>query len=396
MLDNKVENVEKLKEYLNNRTYDNIDIVDLICFLARKNGVKIKENEKIKRLDNLIHLNHKVLLVLVDGMGAYKVANLSEESILKNNIKAGIKTVNPTSTACVLTSLCTGKYPSEHGILGWWQYDIKRNLAYYPLLFKERKTGIDLKEKGILPKDIYDFESIFDKFKVPVNIYMKRTIINSEYSKAFAGKKANKFGCYSIKEAFEKISNKLMVEANSSFNYLYISGLDEASHMYGTSSYEVEGIIKEVEDGIKKVKENCGDVSVIVIADHGQIDMKSHIYLNQTHDYTKYFYATPTIDTRMLSFFVKEEFKEEFEKNFLQDFGNDCILIKKEEFEKMNILGWSKVSTNTNNVLGEYVAVVLSDKFILSDKISLEDSISTKGNHSGITNEETTIPLIIL
>ena len=147
---------------------------------------------------------------------------------------------------------------------------------------------------------------------------------------------------------------------------------------------------------IKKVKENCGDVSVIVIADHGQIDMKSHIYLNQTHDYTKYFYATPTIDTRMLSFFVKEDFKEEFEKNFLQDFGNDCILIKKEEFEKMNILGWSKVSTNTKNVLGEYVAVVLSDKFILSDKISLEDSISTKGNHSGITKEETTIPLIIL
>ncbi len=396
MIRNKQESVEKLSEYIGNISNDEITIVDLINFLAKKCGAKIDNTDKIRRLDNLLTLNHKILLVLVDGLGAYKVAGLEDDSILKSNIKAGIKTVNPTSTACVITSLCSGKYPSEHGIFGWWQYDRKNDLSYYPLRFLERKTGMSLNEKGFKEKDIFHFESIFDKFRIPVNVYMERDLVNSEYSKFSYGKKANRYGCYSIKEAFEKISNKLSVDTSASFNHLYISGLDTASHMYGINSHEAAGIIKEVEDGIKKVKEDCGDVSVIVIADHGQIDMKEHLYLNQSHDYTKYFYASPSIDTRIISFFVKEDSKEKFEIQFIKDFGDDAVLLTKEEFINTKILGSEKLSEAAKNSLGEYVAIILNDKFMISDKVSLEDYISTKGNHSGLTNFETTIPLILI
>ena len=44
--------------------------------------------------------------------------------------------------------------------------------------------------------------------------------------------------------------------------------------------------------------------------------MSKHLYLNQNNDYTKYFYAAPSIDTRFISFFVKEECKNEFEEMF--------------------------------------------------------------------------------
>ena len=142
-----------------------------------------------------------MVFILLDGFGYYKLRRLGENSILKQNNKMKIKTVNPTSTACVLTSLMSASYPNQHGIYGWWDYNKDYDLSYYPLLLEERKTGEKLKDKGISDKEIYKFESIFNKFKTKVNVYERRDLINSEYTNMFS-KKASKYGFYSIKEAF--------------------------------------------------------------------------------------------------------------------------------------------------------------------------------------------------
>ena len=225
---------------------------------------------------------------------------------------------------------------------------------------------------------------------------MNRTIINSEFSKVFCGKNSNTYGVYSVREAFNKISSRLKNDTNRSFNYLYIGGLDEASHRYGTESKEVQRLIEEIEFGIASVKEADEDTTVIVIADHGQVDMTTLIYLNQNNDYSKYFYATPSIDTRMISFFVKKEYMEEFENTFCREFNKDVILLKKEDALKYNLFGNAKVTERFENSCGEYVGIIVNNKFMVCDKITLEDKMSTKGNHSGLTAEERTIPLIVI
>lgn len=396
MIKNTEENMKILEEYVNTRDFDEIKITDLINYFAYKAGAKVDTKEKMARIENLVPLKRNVLFVLVDGMGAYKVASLNEDSILRKNLVAAIDTVNPTSTACILTTICSGLPPTQHGILGWWNYSKKRNLEYYPLLMQQRDTAKDLKELGITTKDIFPFDNIFDKFKCEVNIYMKREIINSEYSKMFSGRKSNRFGCYSIREAFSKIDNKLSVTSSPSFNYLYISGLDKKSHMYGVNSHEVSGIIKEVEDGICNLHDKHEDLTIVVTADHGQIDMSKYIYINQKNDYSKYFYARPSMDTRIMSFFVKEEYKEEFETEFSNEFYEDVILLTKEQFINYKILGKDELSENTLDALGEYVGIVVKDKFLIGDNLSLEDYIYTKGNHSGIDKFETNIPLIVI
>ena len=138
------------------------------------------------------------------------------------------------------------------------------------------------------------------------------------------------------------------------------------------------------------------DVTMIITADHGQVDMEKMLYLNQNTDYNKYFYALPSIDTRMVSFYVKEELKEEFENTFINEFGKDVILLKTEEINKFNLFGKEKISEYALSNLGEYVCVVVNNKFMLCDKVNLEDKLNTKGNHSGLTPEETTIPLIVI
>lgn len=390
------ENMDKLNAYLDSKNYDDIDIVDLVRYIYNHFGVNLELDSKKKEvLDKYINPKDKILFVLVDGLGYYKVKELSDNSVLKSNLKTSISTVNPTSTACVLSSIASAKYPSEHGILGWWQYLRNKDVSYCPLPFVERKTGINLKEKGIDAKDVFEFNSILNELNTTVNISMPREIISSDFSKMFSGINSNTHGFYSIKEAFLNMSKKIK-KNNSSFNYLYIDGLDETSHMYGTKSKEVQNIIDEIENGVKFLKNDNKDVTIILTADHGQVDMVNMMYLNQNNDYTKFFYALPSIDTRMISFFVKEDCKKDFEDTFMKEFGQDVILLTKDEVDKFKLFGNESLSKNTLDSLGEYIAIVVNNKFMVCDTINLEDKINTKGNHSGLTKEETTIPLVVI
>lgn len=392
-MQNTEENIRKLEEYIKYRDDIKVDVLDVMKTVASLNGVNFKKTEGMKQIDKIIPSKKHMVFILLDGFGYYKLRRLGENSILKQNNKMKIKTVNPTSTACVLTSLMSASYPNQHGIYGWWDYNKDYDLSYYPLLLEERKTGEKLKDKGISNKEIYKFESIFNQFKTKVNVYERRDLINSEYTNMFS-KKASKYGFYSIKDCFEKVKKNILERETSTFNYIYINGLDEASHSNGVDSKEVSDIINAVENGIKNVANE--ETSVILIADHGQVDMTSMMYLNQKTDYTKYFYALPSIDTRMISFFVKEECREEFEEKFMKEFSQDVILLTKEQAKKINLFGSSSYSEHADKSLGEYIAVVVNNKFLVCDKLMLEDYILTKGNHSGLTKEEITVPFVVI
>lgn len=392
-MQNTEENIRKLEEYIKYRDDIKVDVLDVMKTVASLNGVKFKKTEGMKQIDKIIPSKKHMVFILLDGFGYYKLKRLGEDSILKQNNKMKIKTVNPTSTACVLTSLMSASYPSQHGIYGWWDYNKDYDLSYYPLLLEERKTGEKLKDKGISNKEIYKFESIFNQFKTKVNVYERRDLINSEYTNMFS-KKASKYGFYSIKDCFEKVKKNILERETATFNYIYINGLDEASHSNGVDSKEVSEIINAVENGIKNVANE--ETSVILIADHGQVDMTSMMYLNQKTDYTKYFYALPSIDTRMISFFVKNECAKEFEEKFMEEFSQDVILLTKEQAKKINLFGSSSYSEHADKSLGEYIAVVVNNKFLVCDKLMLEDYILTKGNHSGLTKEEITVPFVVI
>lgn len=396
MIKNLDENIEKLKGYLSYRDNLQYDIVELSKALALKNGVLLKENEDISKLKEMIPEKKHTLFILLDGFGYYKLKSLNDTSILKQNLRLKMKTVNPTSTAAVITSVISASYPNKHGIFGWWDYNKELDLSYYPLLLEQRRTGLTLKEKGISLDKIFNFKPVFDKYNKKVNIYMSRDLINSDYSKMLAGSNASRHGCYSIKEGFETMAKRLSEEEKETFNYFYIAGLDTASHMYGINSKEANEIIEATENGIKHLLNEVGDVTVILTADHGQVDMTSMLYLNQNINFTNYFYAMPSIDTRMVSFFVKDKFREEFEEKFIEEFGKDVILLKKEDIDKYNLFGSNNFSTIAYDSLGEYVAVIVNNKFMVCDRISLDDHMNTKGNHSGLTHEETTIPLVII
>ena len=120
---NSEENISKLNKYFEYRDTISVDIVDLVKTLAINNGANIKKTKGVDILEKILPNKKHTIFVVLDGFGYFKLSKLDKESILKQNVKMRIKTVNPTSTACVLTSIVSASYPNEHGIYGWWDYN---------------------------------------------------------------------------------------------------------------------------------------------------------------------------------------------------------------------------------------------------------------------------------
>ncbi|MDD3303644.1 MAG: alkaline phosphatase family protein [Clostridia bacterium] len=394
-MENSKVNEEKLRNYLKEREKIDVDIVELIRAIAIHNGASFRKTKDIQSVIDILPNKKHTLFVILDGFGYYKLQELAENSILKQHLKMKIRTVNPTSTACVLTSVLSASYPNSHGIYGWWDYNVKYDLSYMPLLLKQRKTGEDVESLGIKPTDIFNFSPVLDKFNRKIHIFENRDIINSSYSKLIS-KKADRYGFYSVKDAFSSVSRRLKETTQSTFNYLYIDDLDTMSHIYGVNSKQVSDVIHTVEEGVRMLISEFDDLTIILTADHGQVEMKDAIYLNKNTDYTNYFYAMPSIDTRAISFFVKKEYLIEFKEKFLSEFSEDVILLEKEKVKEYRLFGKEEYSKQAYDSLGEYVAIIVNDKFMLCEKEDYEEKCETKGNHSGLTPYETTIPLVIL
>lgn len=387
--------MDKFEYVKNNVDYTKLNIVDLVKYFAKLYGANVQENNKFEILEKYIKPTNKTLFILVDGLGYSKVKSLEDNSILKKNCIMPINTVIPTSTACVETSIYTASYPNEHGILGWWSYYAPKKLSYYSLLLLNRSTTRTLANEKFNTNEIFNKECIFDKFNCTVNVLTNDDFIDSDYNKIMC-KNINRTGFLDTNNAFSVAARKIQ-ETEKNFTFLYLEELDSISHDEGVNSIGATNVIKELEKGINYLLEKkISDLNIVIVADHGQIDMSEIIDLNKNNDYRKYFYAEPSIDTRTISFFIKKEYLKEFEEKFTNEFKDDIYLYTKKQVEELELFGPGKLNKNIKNSLGEYIAIVKSDKFLACDREVYEEFRSNVGNHSGLTQDEIQIPLIVI
>ena len=386
----------KLKEYIENNNlllsnYNNVNIVDLVKCLYNRFGVKCEENENIKILDKLIPNRKHTIFILIDGMGSNLVNLLDNDSIIKNNKVKDLMTVSPSSTGCVLTSLATATYPSEHGIIGWYNYNRKHNIDYYSLLYTDRKNDKNLNEYNIKTEDIYKVNSKLNQLNVKTTVLYYDHIYNSVYSNYVANNDIRR-SYQNLDDAFNQILE--ITESNEkTFTYLYISVIDDLEHVYGVNDKKVIDKISEIETQLKRLNKN--DVVTIITADHGQTNAPKDIVMD-FEKYDKYFYAYPGIDFGMATYYVKKELEKEFVSEFNKDFKDKMHLFKTEEFINNEVFGPINSNSNILDNLGEYISLCNSDSVFINSTNTLKYLGKTKGNHSGLTKDEMIIPLIVI
>jgi len=101
----------------------------------------------------------------------------------------------------------------------------------------------------------------------------------------------------------------------------------------------------------------------------------------------------PSIEPRTLNLFVKEECVAEFPEIFKRNFGNDFLLLTREEVLKEKLFGPGEDREGLGNMIGDYVALAISNTSIFNTHFQMQ---IMPGAHAGLTAEEARIPLIVI
>lgn len=210
----------------------------------------------------------KVLVVLVDGMGAENVlARAGHAPKLAAAIRAGAVSYSafPTTTSVNLASFATGLEPGESGFIGQVVQDAHfgRNLNLLngwtsetdPLLWQPHRT---VSEEAFA-------------LGVACNVVAAEEYRGTGFTNATM-RGAIFHGADSLEERFAR-ALALLTQHSESINYLYVPELDKFGHLNGWEGPGWSLLLEEIAGHIDRlVSKLPSDAGIVVTADHGMID----------------------------------------------------------------------------------------------------------------------------
>lgn len=161
-------------------------------------------------------------------------------------------------------------------------------------------------------------------------------------------------------------------------------------HSTGCFSDEAKTILRELERQVEVLAETLEDTLLIITADHGHINSRGAAIIDYP-ELTQCLERVPSIEPRAVNFFVKEGFEKQFEAEFEKSFKDEFLLLTKEAVKEKELFGTGKAHEKLGEMLGDYLAVAISDLSIYNTREERDKFI---GVHAGLTEGEMRIPLI--
>jgi predicted AlkP superfamily pyrophosphatase or phosphodiesterase len=314
--------------------------------------------------------------MLFDGLGVDALENhLDKGSFLRRHLAAEISSVFPPTTTAATTSIESGLTPTEHGWLGWSLYFSEIDKIVNAFINTVKDSGEKAADYHVAGK-IIPYKNIYDIINETGNA--------KAYSVSPFG--TNKVTSYI--EMFNEVERLCNLDGNK-YIYAYYEQPDADMHDYGCYSMAVTSWVKEIDRRVEKMCHVLKDTIVIVTADHGHINLKYKFVIDYPN-MLKMLVRPISIESRATCFYVKEEYKELFTDEFYKAFGNDFLLLSKQEVIELKLFGDGKAHPKLEEFIGDFLAVAIADKGIAYS----HESAQFLSNHAGMTRQEMIIPFI--
>lgn len=334
----------------------------------------------IPELKKVLDLGFKhVALILLDGMGTNILEkHLDDQSFLRKHMIKKITSVFPPTTVAATNAVLTTKPPIVSGYLGWVQYFKKENTNHVVFLNEDfydtkRTFHNNLRETYLKQDLIYD--------------YIKRANTDVETYELFPDFRPNGYKTFHLElKRLKEITNK----NQKSFSYLYWAYPDLLEHETGICSEHVKVELEKLNHDLEMFSQTMNeDTVIIVIADHGLIDVEP-IELYKHEELMKMLLRMPSIEPRATNFFVKPFKKHKFKKMFNETYGNDYKLLSKRELIYSGLLGQGEHHPLIDSFLGDFMAISISNKYF-----KFKEGKLFKAHHAGLLAGEMEVPLIV-
>jgi hypothetical protein len=346
----------------------------------------------------------KVIFLICDGIGVHHLQQM--KGIIWDNIdpdkdNPGLVACAsfPTITTTNMTSLSTGKFPKDHGFVGYNIYNEKLGTVFNGL------NGLYLKNGEVmLIHDDHDNSTFVDGTTIPemiVNNGTKLTFLVPKQQKRDGLLKliAGKAPLVDY-ETSEELVQKLLENLNDDSNGVigaYIGTADYMGHIHGPSSQEYVSAISGIEQLIQLLLSQpiviSGDTLIILTSDHGQVDIDHEISKYFSYDDVKQLQKqgiTLSTTGRVIHVYAKDPQINIEEK--LKEIVDDKALVISSH-EALELFGGPE--TKFKERIGDYL-IICQDKYIFDVpeviKYDLLD-IKLKGQHGSLTKEELFVPV---
>ena len=356
---------------------------------------KVNTNHKtLPILDQKLEQKYdNIVFIILDGMGEHILNNISPNGYFNENKLDTVTSVYPSTTTAALTTYYSGRPPFETGWIAWSQYFKEYGRAIDMLSHKESYIGEDLKNTKIdVFKEIVNYKPIYEQIE-EASPDVKAYEITPSYSDKRAKRSVR------ADNLNELISNVEMVCSTQGKKFIlaYSDNPDGILHKFGTQSEEAKEYIlnaeKQVQEMVLKLPK---DTIVIISADHGHKDIEKVYSLNDYPEIRECLIMPESLESRSVTFWVKEDMKTQFEERFNRIFKEDFWLMTKEEFLEKNMLGFGEKHPKVDDFIGNYLALSTGSSIIKIETYLGEGKKAKKSTHCGLTKEEMEVPLIVI
>jgi len=357
-----------------------------------------------------------VILLLIDGLPFERMQSWLERGLRRSFFNSSWKfiqekgmftpltSVVPSTTANALASLWTGKFPSEHGVIGYElflkEYDLILNMILqtqvYPTLATETEmTHFDL--STFLP--VPTLGSHLQNHGIQSFAFQHEIICDSGLSRMLFPD-VQKVPFISPQDMWQKVNDLLDNQSSSrKYIYLYWGDIDTLSHHQGPNSRQTRHawnwfshlLERFLSDRTSHAK---GDTLLLVTSDHGQIptEIRPTYEVRNDQEFMSFLEIPPSGESRLPYLFVKPDKTQAFREYVQQRWPDKFTLIPSTEMLASGLFGKKEMSQTIQNRLGNFIAIPKGDAFWWW--ANKENHLL--GRHGGFSPQEMITPLLIL
>ncbi len=374
--------------------------LDLVRYLYRVSGTPhlppARESEH--RIAGFVGAPQHIVFALVDGMGLNTAVHFPSGGFLEQSYACEIRSLFPSTTAVVLTSTATGRWPADNGITGWWTCLPEYERVVLPLPFVDRETGEPQANTGIEYADLVAHPPMLDSLSREVRTFVPADIADGSFTTWIRGRRpVDAFG--SLEELARAIVDFVASsEGRPTFSHVYLSKVDALSHRYGYYSTEVCAAIQRIDRFLRRLDgELPRDARLVVTADHGQVvvDHRRHTVIDRESELMRYLDYPPSGEATVPLFHVKSGLETEFVDAFeASDAGSSFVLLDSERAEEIELFGPAPFSDAMRRRIGTFVGIA-TEPAMLDYVPPGEKPLTMVGAHGGLRADEMRIGLFV-
>lgn len=333
------------------------------------------------------------IVFVVDGLGAANLAaRVGHARFLAGagGKKDVARTVFPSTTAAALTSLMTGTWPGEHGILGY-RVRVPGTDEVVNQLKGWETDGLD-PVSWQRARPVFESESAAGR---PCFVVSRREYIGSGFTAATL-RGAEFLAADDVGERAQ-IAADLAARHPGSLVYVYAPDLDAVGHRRGWESDEWAATLETVDAAARSLSENLAPgVGAVLTADHGMVDVPRHRHLLlSTGDDLVAGVRHIGGEPRMLHLYAEPDAAASVLAAWRTSESDRSWVLSRDEAVDAGLFG-PAVHPDLRDRIGDVLVAARAGVAYYDDRLTDKGPQRMVGQHGSLTNEERIVPLLRL